>query len=190
MYINISVLSKSGLEYSDLVFLAAINQTETEWLTENFKDSDYERFERLSIIKHIKQKSKKEHLYVSLRLSDTGKTLLSELEEAEVEEQDTKVGNWLINHYKQIDKQVGNSKRLMRHIRDFRLKSGIEKNNLIKLCLDFISDEDNMQYNNVLEFSFYKPLTAFQTRFQLEDSRIYKHYLKKEQYFKSIFEEY
>lgn len=190
MYINLSVLGKSGLEYSDLVFLAAINQTETEWLIENFKDSDYERFERLSIIKHIKQKSKKEHLYTSLRLSDLGKNLLSEIEEAPVEEQDTKVGNWLINHYKQIDKQVGNSKRLMRHIRDFRLKSGIEKNNLIKVCLDFISDEDNMQYNNVLEFAFYKPLTAFQTRFQLEDSRLYKHYLKKEQYFKSIFEEY
>ncbi len=33
MYINLSVLGKSGLEYSDLVFLAAINQTETEWLT-------------------------------------------------------------------------------------------------------------------------------------------------------------
>ena len=190
MYINLSVLGKSGLEYSDLVFLAAINQIETEWLIENFKDSDYERFERLSIIKHIKQKIKKEHLYTSLRLNDLGKNLLSEVEEAPVEEQDTKVGNWLINHYKQIDKQVGNSKRLMRYIRDFRLKSGIEKNNLIKVCLDFISDEDNMQYNNVLEFAFYKPLTAFQTRFQLEDSRLYKHYLKKEQYFKSIFEEY
>ena len=56
MYINLSVLGKSGLEYSDLVFLTAINQTETEWLIGNFKDSDYERFKRLSIIKHIKQK--------------------------------------------------------------------------------------------------------------------------------------
>lgn len=190
MYINLSVISKSNLEYSDLVFLCAINQTEIEFLIENLNETTYERFKTFNLIKHIKQKSKKEHLYMSLRLSDVGKALLSELEEAEVEEQDTKVGNWLINHYKQIDKQVGNSKRLMRHIRDFRLKSGIEKNNLIKVCLDFISDEDNMQYNNVLEFAFYKPLTAFQTRFQLEDSRIYKHYLKKEDYFKSIFEEY
>ena len=190
MYINITVLGKSGLEYSDLVFLAAINQTETEWLIDNFKESIYERFESLKLIKHIKQKNKKEHLYTSLRLSDDGKALLSEIEEAEVDENDKKVGEWLINHYKQMDKQVGNSKRLMRHIRDFRLKSGIEKNNLIKVCLDFISDEDNMQYNNILEFAFYKPLTAFQTRFQLEDSRIYKHYLKKEEYFKSIFEEY
>ena len=190
MYINISVLEKSGLQFSDLVFLCAISQVETDWLIENLNEDAYSRFKTLNLIKHIKQKSKKEHLYVSLRLSDEGKALLSELEEAEVEEQDTKVGHWLINHYKQIDKQVGNSKRLMRHIRDFRLKSGIEKNNLIKVCLDFISDDDNMQYNNVLEFAFYKPLTAVQTRFQLEDSRIYKHYLKKEDYFKSIFEEY
>ena len=190
MYLNISVFTKSNLQFSDLVFLAAINQTETDWLIENLNEDVYRRFSAFSLITHIKQKSKKEHLYVSLRLSEQGKTLISELEEAEVEEQDKKVGEWLINHYKQLDKQVGNSKRLLRHIRDFRLKSEIEKNNLIKVCLDFISDEDNMQYNNVLEFAFYKPLTAFQTRFQLEDSRLYKHYLKKEQYFKSIFEEY
>lgn len=190
MYINISVLEKSGLLFSDLVFLCAISQIESEWVYNNLPSDVYSRFKDLNLIKHIKQRSKKEHLYTSLRLSDLGKALISELEEAPVEEQDEKVGNWLINHYKQIDKQVGNSKRLMRHIRDFRLKSGIEKNNLIKVCLDFILDEDNMQYNNVLEFAFYKPLTAFQTRFQLEDSRIYKHYLKKEEYFKSIFEEY
>jgi len=190
MYINISVLNESKLQFGDLVFLCAISQIETAWLIDNLNEVNYERFKELSLVKHINQKSKKEHLYNSLRLSDAGKQLLSDLEEAEVEEQDKKVGEWLINHYKQLDKQVGNSKRLFRHIRDFRLKSKIEKNNLIRLCLDFISDEDNMQYNNVLEFSFYKPLTAFQTRFQLEDSRIYKHYLKKEQYFKSIFEEY
>ena len=190
MYINLSVFLSSKLEPSDLLFLATINQTHTDWLIENLNEDRYKRFEALSLLKHIKQKSKKEHQYVSLRLSDEGKNLLSELEEAEVEEQDKKVGEWLINHYKQIGKQVGNSKRLFRHIRDFRIKSGIEKNNLIRVCLDFISDEDNMLYNNVLEFAFYKPLAAFQTRFQLEDSIIYKHYLKKEEYFKSIFEEY
>ena len=190
MYCNLTVFKNSGLNICDLIFLCAINQVETGWLIENLNEDVYSRFNELSLIKHIKQKSKKEHPYASLRLSDIGKQLLLDLEEAEVDENDKKVGEWLINHYKQMDKQIGNSKRLLRHIRDFRIKSKIEKNNLIRLCLDFLGDEDNMQYNNVLEYAFYKPLTAFQTRFQLEDSRIYKHYLKKEDYFKSIFEEY
>ena len=131
MYINLSVLGKSGLEYSDLVFLAAINQTETDWLIENFKNSDYERFERLSIIKHIKQKSKKEHLYTSLRLSDLGKNLLSEIEEAPIEEEDKTVFEWLKNYYLKAGKEIGNGAKTQRHIRDFRIKSGIQKNNLI-----------------------------------------------------------
>jgi len=79
MYVNISVLEKSGLLFSDLVFLCAINQTETDWLIENLNEDVYSRLKELNLIKHIKQKSKKEYLYVSLRLSDTGKTLLSEL---------------------------------------------------------------------------------------------------------------
>ena len=68
MYLNISVFTKSNLQFSDLVFLAAINQTETDWLIENLNEDVYNRFNELSLIKHIKQKSKKEHLYVRLRL--------------------------------------------------------------------------------------------------------------------------
>ena len=80
MYLNISVFTKSNLQFSDLVFLAAINQTETDWLIENLNEDVYNRFSAFSLIKHIKQKSKKEHLYTSLRLSEQGKTLISELE--------------------------------------------------------------------------------------------------------------
>ena len=72
MYLNISVFIKSNLQFSDLVFLAAINQTETDWLIENLNEDVYKRFEELSLIKYIKQKSKKEHLYTSLRLSELG----------------------------------------------------------------------------------------------------------------------
>jgi hypothetical protein len=190
MYINLSTFTKSQLLFSDLIFLCAISQTETEWLIENLTEDIYKRFEALSLIKHIKAKNKKEHSYESLRLSDKGKQLLSELDEAEVEEQDTKVLEWMCEQYLKAEKTIGNKKRTVRHIRDFRIKSGIQKNNLIRLCLDFLSDEDNMEYNNVLEFAFYKPMTAFQTKFQLEDSRLYKHYIKHRERLDNTFEIY
>ena len=188
MYINLSVLGKSGLEYSDLVFLAAINQTETNWLIENFKNSDYERFERLSIIKHIKQKSKKEHLYTSLRLSEQGKTLISELEEAPVEEEDKTVFEWLKNYYLKAGKEIGNGAKTQRHIRDFRLKSGIQKNNLIKLVLDFLNE--NEERSKKLEYIWYYPKTAFATRFDLEESWLWNHFIKNKDRLEKTFETY
>ena len=188
MYINLSVLGKSGLEYSDLVFLAAINQTETEWLIENFKDSDYERFERLSIIKHIKQKSKKEHLYTSLRLSDSGKNLLSEIEEAPIEEEDKTVFEWLKNYYLKAGKEIGNGAKTQRHIRDFRIKSGIQKNNLIKLVLDFLAE--NEERSKKLEYIWYYPKTAFATKFDLEESWLWNHFIKNRERLEKTFEEY
>ena len=188
MYINLSVLGKSGLEYSDLVFLAAINQTETEWLIENFKDSDYERFERLSIIKHIKQKSKKEHLYTSLRLSDLGKNLLSEIEEAPIEEEDKTVFEWLKNYYLKAGKEIGNGAKTQRHIRDFRIKSGIQKNNLIKLVLDFLAE--NEERSKKLEYIWYYPKTAFATRFDLEESWLWSHFIKNKERLEKTFEQY
>ena len=188
MYINLSVLGKSGLEYSDLVFLAAINQTETEWLIENFKDSDYERFERLSIIKHIKQKSKKEHLYTSLRISEIGKQLLSELEEAPIEEEDKTVFEWLKNYYLKAGKEIGNGAKTQRYIRDFRIKSGIQKNNLIKLVLDFLAE--NEERSRKLEYIWYYPKTAFATRFDLEESWLWSHFIKNKERLEKTFEQY
>lgn len=188
MYINLSVLGKSGLGYSDLVFLAAINQTETEWLIENFKDSDYERFERLSIVKHIKQKSKKEHLYTSLRLSDLGKSLLSEIEEAPIEEEDKMVFEWLKNYYLKAGKEIGNGAKTQRHIRDFRIKSGIQKNNLIKLVLDFLAE--NEERSKKLEYIWYYPKTAFATRFDLEESWLWSHFIKNKERLEKTFEQY
>lgn len=188
MYINISVLNESKLQFADLVFLCAISQTETDWLIDNLNEVNYERFKELSLIKHINQKSKKEHLYASLRLSDVGKQLLSDLEEVEVEEQDSLVYTWLSNYYKNAGKEIGNRKKTLSYIKDFRIKSQISKNNLIKLCVDFL--KDNEERSNKLQFVFYYPKTVFATRFDLEESWLYSHYLKKEDYFKSIFEEY
>jgi tryptophanyl-tRNA synthetase len=121
-------------------------------------------------------------------LNDKGKQLLAELEEADVEEQDSLVYDWLLSYYKNAGKEIGNRKKTLSHIKDFRVKSGICKNNLIKLCIDFL--KENEERSNKLQFVFYYPKTVFATRFDLEESWLYSHYLKKEEYFKSIFEDY
>ncbi len=188
MYINISVLKKSGLEYSDLVFLCAILQTETEWLIENLSEDIYSRFKELNLIKHIKQKSKKEHLYTSLRLSDAGKNLLSELEEAEIAPEDKTVFEWLKTYYLKAGKDIGNGAKTQRHIRDFRLKSGIQKNNLISLVLDFLAE--NEERSKKLEYIWYYPKTAFATRFDLEESWLWNHFIKNKERLEKTFQEY
>lgn len=188
MYINISVLEKSGLLFSDLVFLAAINQIETDWLIENLNEDVYSRFKELNLIKHIKQKPKKEHLYTTLRLSDSGKALLSELEEAPVESEDKTVFEWLKNYYIKAGKDIGNGAKTQRHIRDFRLKSGIQKNNLINLVLDFLVE--NEERSKKLEYIWYYPKTAFATRFDLEESWLWNHFIKNKERLVKTFEEY
>ncbi len=191
MYINFKAYEKhKQLAMGDIELLVAINQKETDFLMDYYWKDSYERFERLSLIEHIKAKKKGEHPYISLRLSKEGKKLLEELETPPVEEEDKKVFEWLKAHYKKMGKEIGNGAKTQRHIRDFRIKTGIEKNNLLRLCIAFLSDEDNMQYNNILEYAFYKAPTAFETKFNIEESRLYKYYMKREDHFKSIFEQY
>lgn len=188
MYINFKHLEKSQLTIFDCFLLFAAKQTQTEYLIENLTDSQYSHFKELSLVEHIKQKTKKEHPYASLRLSDKGKSFLEDLTSAPIEEEDQKVYDWLSNHYINAGKEIGNRRKTLSHIKDFRIKSGICKNNLIKLCVDFL--KDNEDRSNKLEFVFYHPRTVFATRFDIEESWLHSHYLKKENYFKSIFEAY
>jgi hypothetical protein len=188
MFLNIKAFEKSGLQFDDLVFLCALNQKETKFLINNLADTTFKRFEALSLLTNVKSKKKDEHPYISLRLNEAGKQLLSDLEEAEILEEDSTVYEWLANYYKSAGKEIGNRKKTLSHIKDFRIKSGIERNNLIRLCTDFL--KDNEERSNKLQFVFYYPKTVFATRFDLEESWLYSHYLKKEDYFKSIFETY
>lgn len=187
-YINFTVLEKYGLAPLDFILLAAIKQTELEYLEKVLTDTHYSRFNELSLIKHIKQKRKDESALVSLRLNDKGLQIWDELNSAPTEPEDQQVFDWLSNHYKSAGKEIGNRKKTLNHIKDFRIKSGIQKNNLIKLCVDFL--KENEERSNKLEYIFYYPKTVFTPRFDLEESWLYSFYLKKEDYFKSIFEEY
>lgn len=189
MYVNFKVLDDEGLNSLHVFCLIAFKQKNFEFF-EGINPTYVEDLFNKDYIIEIKGSKKLKGTNQEFRITPKGKKFLEDLETAEIELADKIVFNWLKEHYKKVGKEVGNGAKTLRHIRDFRIKSGIEKNNLIRLCLAFIQDEDNMQYNNILEYAFYKAPTAFETRFNLEESRLHKYYLKREDYFKSIFEEY
>lgn len=188
MYINYKYLKRSKLTVNDCFILFAAKQLEVEYIIENLTDGQYSHFKELSLVEHIKQKSKKEHPYNSLRLSSKGKQFIEDLTSAPNEEEDIKVFDWLSKYYLNAGKEIGNRRKTLNHIKDFRIKSDISKNNLINLCIHFL--KENEDRSNKLEFVFYYPKTVFATRFDLEESWLYSHYLKNEDYFKSIFETY
>lgn len=189
LYINYKLVKELEEEghfaFDTLKILTAINQGEKEVLFDILPNPESYNltFKGKPLVKLIKPKNKQQTWYDLARLDKSGKDLLKEITEAEVSEEDETVYTWLSNHYKKIGKEVGNGSKTKRHIRDFRVKSGIDKNNLVRLCYAFVSDENNMEYSHKLEYVFYKPKTVFETKFNLEESRLYQYYLKNQEYF-------
>lgn len=186
MYVNFSVFSKSGLEPQDLYFLAGIKQVDKEVL-EKITGDTFNRLEGLSLLKSIKGKKGDNPVY-NIRLSDKGKRLLEDIGTPDVEEEDEKIFEWLKNHYLGLGKEIGNGAKTKRHIRDFRVASGIEKNNLIKVVLDFLAE--NEERSNKLEYIFYYPKTVYATKFDLEESWLWNHFIKNRERLEKTFEIY
>lgn len=193
MYLNVKLIEKKKFTLTEVIVMQVLKQNRSEDLEDTlalyFTDDIIERFENEGLLKQVKKKRKTDSEFSVMRLTTKGNKLLEELLTPEVEEQDKKVADWLSEYYKQAGKEVGNKKRLERHIRDFRVQSGIEKNNLIKLCTHFL--QENEDKSNKLEFVFYYAKTVYATKFNLYDSWLYSHYLKNQDYFDNkIFENY
>ena len=206
MYLNISVFTKSNLQFSDLVFLAAINQTETDWLIENLNEDVYNRFNELSLIKHIKQKSKKEHLYTSLRLSEQGKSLLVNLSyEGAVDSETEVIADWLINIYKaKSGGIVKNKTEIKRRIQWFKTVTQIKGNKLAVLLQSFLQDTYNEQdgltvkefmeqnsrgvLSNMLDNVCFKPTSVFDKHKTLDKSPLWQYYEENIEYINKVSE--
>lgn len=206
MYLNISVFTKSNLQFSDLVFLAAINQTETDWLIENLNEDVYRRFSKLSLITHIKQKSKKEHLYTSLRLSDSGKSLLVNLSyEGAVDSETDIIADWLINIYKsKSDGIVKNKTEIKRRIQWFKTATQIKGNKLAVLLQSFLQDTYNEQdgltvkefmeqnsrgvLSNMLDNVCFNPTSVFDRHKTLDKSPLWQYYEENIEYINKVWE--
>ena len=182
-YINFKILRKHNLTPEQLIQLLAIKQKEVDFINTDVLSE----FDNLGYTTYVK--GKKDVLKSELvRLSGNGKKLLEDIGTPDVEEEDEKIFEWLKNHYLGLGKEIGNGAKTLRHIRDFRVKSGIEKNNLIKVVLDFLAE--NEERSNKLEYIFYYPKTVYATKFDLEESWLWNHFIKNRERLEKTFEVY
>ena len=206
MYLNISVFTKSNLQFSDLVFLAAINQTETDWLIENLNEDVYRRFSAFSLITHIKQKSKKEHLYTSLRISEVGAKFLADISyEGAVDSETEVIADWLINIYKaKSGGIVKNKTEIKRRIQWFKTATQIKGNKLAVLLQSFLQDTYNEQdgltvkefmeqnprgvLSNMLDNVCFNPTSVFDKHKTLDKSPLWQYYEENIEYINKVWE--
>ena len=206
MYLNISVFTKSNLQFSDLVFLAAINQTETDWLIKNLNEDVYRRFSAFSLIKHIKQKSKKEHLYTSLRISEVGAKFLADISyEGAVDSETEVIADWLINIYKaKSGGIVKNKTEIKRRVQWFKTATQIEGNKLAVLLQSFLQDTYNEQdgltvkefmeqnsrgvLSNMLDNVCFNPTSVFDKHKTLDKSPLWQYYEENIEYINKVWE--
>ena len=206
MYLNISVFTKSNLQFSDLVFLAAINQTETDWLIENLNEDVYRRFSAFSLITHIKQKSKKEHLYTSLRISEVGAKFLADISyEGAVDSETEVIADWLINIYKaKSGGIVKNKTEIKRRIQWFKTVTQIKGNKLAVLLQSFLQDTYNEQdgltvkefmeqnsrgvLSNMLDNVCWNPTSLYDKHKTLDKSPLWQYYEENIEYINKVWE--
>ena len=186
MYLNFQTFKKHNLKPEDLFYLLAVKQIEKEQL-ETLPQDVIERFEALGILTIIKG-TKSDSEQSKIRLNIKGKEFFRELSEPEVEEQDKTVFNWLKKHYLNAGKSVGNGIRTQKHLRDFRIQTGIEKNNLIKLILFFLAENEDK--SKQLEYILHYPKHAYDIKFNLDTSWLYNFYLHNKEHLDKQFEDY
>ena len=192
MYINLSVLGKSGLEYSDLVFLAAINQTNKEVIDKLTGDT-FNRLEGLSLLTSIKGKKGDNPTY-NIRLSEKGKKLMADLSfEGAVDDETEIIADWLVNIYKSKSGGiVKNKTETKRRIQWFKTVTQIKGNKLAVLLQCFLQDTYNEQdgltvkefmernprgvLSNMLDNVCFNPTSVFDRHKTLDKSPLWQYY--------------
>lgn len=190
-YTNFEILEKSDLEAEDLILLSACRQNRTEELgsiiEERFGKQKLWILEQKGFIEYIKGK-KGQSDYDKVRITTKGQDFLDDVETPGVTDDDLKLYEWLEAEYKSSGRIIGNRKKTKLYISLFRAHSQIDRNRLAFLCDMFLQDDEKMKYSQKLEFMFFKPANVFTTRFDLEESRLYKYYLENKEAFDKEFE--
>jgi hypothetical protein len=191
MYVNFEVLNKSDLEPEDIILLTACRQNRTEdlgkYIEDKFGKPKLWILEQKGFIEYIKG-AKKDTEFDKVRMTKKGQEFIDTIETPGVTEDDIKLYEWLEAEYKSSGRVIGNRKKTKMYISLFRAHSRIERNRLAFLCDTFLNDEDQMKYSQKLEYMFFKPSGAYNTRFDIEESRLYKYYLAHQEAFDKEFE--
>jgi len=191
MYINFKLLPSLGLTPEDVIVMQMCKQNKLEDLSNELKGSYKYHLTVLTekgLVGGIAGK-KSQSEFEKKRLTKKGLKMLEDIETPEITNDDLKLFDWLEKLYVGQGKEVGNKKKTKMYLALFRVNSGIEKNELATLLDEFTRDEDNMSYNHKLEYAFFKPSSVFQTKFELDQSRLWNYYQKNEEHMLMLFEE-
>jgi hypothetical protein len=182
MYVNFDLMCKWGLSPIDVINLQLISQNKTESLeeviTNNISLEVLDKYQKSEYVSLVKAKNKADTIQNRIRLTSKGSDLLETLQVPEVNEDDLKLYDWLEGIYKAEDKEIGNRKKTKLYIAMFRAHSGIDRNKLAYLCKSFMNDSSQFEWSKRLEYLFFKPSNAFSVRFDIEQSSLYRYYLK------------
>lgn len=197
MHLSHSNILKSGLSPWKILLLdAARQQTKEKNLEEviaSYIQSDSELEELISkqYIKVIKTPKKASELS-RLRIDKNGKKLLEKIQEVESEEQDRLFTEWLVKLYREKGKTIKSSKKLLGLVAWFRTATGIEKNKLGYLLQKFVAiqEETDFKYSHNVNNVFWKPENLYQSRPNLDNSRLYNFYLEDKEKFDKEFENF
>jgi hypothetical protein len=182
MYVNFDLMCKWGLSPIDVINLQLISQNKTESLeeviTNNISLEVLDKYQKSEYVSLVKAKNKADTIQNRIRLTSKGSDLLETLQVPEVNEDDLKLYDWLEGIYKAEDKEIGNRKKTKLYIALFRAHSGIDRNKLAYLCKSFMNDSSQFEWSKRLEYLFFKPSNAFSVKFDIEQSSLYRYYLK------------
>jgi len=190
MYINFPLAKTKGLIPCEIVLLQLIYQNKSEDMSHSIEvfNEELEGFEQQELVRYVKG-NKSSSKFNLVRLSDKGSRILEEIQIPDINNDDLDVYAWLENVYKKSGKEIGNAKKTKSLIAQFRAHSGITRNHLAFLCRIFIKDEKEMEWSQRLEYLFWKKENLFQTRFELDQSRLFQYYLKHKDSFDAKFKE-
>ena len=180
MYINFKILETEGRDFNDLLVLQLAKQNKNEDLSallDKFEPHGIEPLIEKGYLTQIKGKKGFSRTQ-KLRISKKGSAVLDNIETPEILPEDIVLFDWISNVYINMGKTVGNKKKTKMYIAEFRVQSGIEKNELAHLMQQFLQDDENMAYNNKLEYALFRPANTYQTKFNLDESRLWQYYQK------------
>ena len=202
MYINIEHYLKSGLLFSDLIFLAGIKQTNKEIL-ETLTDDIIIRFKELNLVTSIKGK-KGEDERLKIRLSEQGKEFMIKLSyEGSEDVETTTTKNWIISVYKNKEGGiVKNKTELGRRIQWFKTVTNIQGNFLAVLIqcamqdtynnscgqtfYEYKKDNPRAMLSNLAENLFYAPESIYDRHKTLDKSPLYTYYEDNKDYVQQV----
>ena len=191
MYINFKYLEQKKINPSDLVKLVCIKQLRTEPLAEtlvslcNNDTEELLRYEDEGLVEFVKGKAR-DTIFHKARLTKRGLELVDNSEVADMLDEDVVVWDWLAKKYGDEGKRVGNAKKGKRWLAQFRVESGLSKNRLIRVCDDFMKS-NLAEYSKQLDYLFFKPANVYETRFSLEQSKLWKYYCVNKAHYEEIF---